>query len=137
MRSPQWWQRSLYLLSIFGYNNEKSVLPGEMSVVVLWMALISKGIFQIDHEDDPKNWRPHLLVLSGAPQKRWSLIELADGFSHNRSLMTVSSVLPSGSRNLAQQVKLEKTIRDYLDKRGVQALVRVVSATILLRADSA
>ncbi len=94
----------------------------------LWMALISKGLFQIDHEDDPKNWRPHMLVLSGAPQKRWSLIELADGFSHNRSLMTGSSVLPSGSRNLAQQVKLEKTIRDYLDKRGVQALVRVVTA---------
>ena len=94
----------------------------------LWMALISKGIFQVDHQDDPKNWRPHLLVLSGAPQKRWSLIELADGFSHNRGLMTVSSVLPSGSRNLGQQVKLEKTIRDYLDKRGVQSLVRVVTA---------
>jgi hypothetical protein len=42
--------------------------------------------------------------------------------------MTVSSVLPSGSRGLAQQVKLEKTIRDYLRKRGVQALVRVVTA---------
>ena len=94
----------------------------------LWMALVSKGIFQVDHQDDPKNWRPHLLVLSGAPQKRWSLIELADGFSHNRGLMTVSSVLPSGSRNLGQQVKLEKTIRDYLDKRGVQSLVRVVTA---------
>ena len=95
----------------------------------LWMALISKGIFQVDHEDDPKNWRPHLLVLSGAPQKRWPLIELADGFSHNRGLMTVSSVLPSGSRNLAQQVKLEKTIREYLDKRGVQSLVRIVTAS--------
>ncbi|MGK7934612.1 MAG: amino acid permease [Xenococcaceae cyanobacterium] len=94
----------------------------------LWMALISKGIFQVAHEDDPKNWRPHLLVLSGAPQKRWALIELADGFSHNRSLMTVSSVLPSGSRDLAQQVKLEKTIRDYLGRRGVQALVRIVTA---------
>ncbi|WP_319419274.1 amino acid permease [Pleurocapsa sp. FMAR1] len=94
----------------------------------MWMALISQGIFQIEEQDDPKNWRPHILVLSGAPQKRWSLIELADGFSHNRSLMTVSSVLPSGSRDLKQQLKLEKTIRDYIQKRGVKALVRVVSA---------
>ena len=94
----------------------------------MWMALIGQGIFQIEEQDDPKNWRPHILVLSGAPQKRWSLIELADGFSHNRSLMTVSSVLPSGSRDLKQQLKLEKTIRDYLQKRGVRALVRVVSA---------
>ncbi|MEL6786244.1 MAG: Na-K-Cl cotransporter, partial [Cyanobacteria bacterium J06607_15] len=90
--------------------------------------LISKGIFQIEEQEDPKNWRPHILVLSGAPRKRWSLIELADGFSHNRSLMTVSSVLPSGSRDLKQQLNLEKTIRDYLQKRGVRALVRVVTA---------
>lgn len=94
----------------------------------MWMALISQGIFQIEEQDDPKNWRPHILVLSGAPQKRWPLIELADGFSHNRSLMTVSSVLPSGSRDLKQQLNLERTIRDYLQKRGVKALVRVVTA---------
>ncbi|MEO1005849.1 MAG: Na-K-Cl cotransporter, partial [Cyanobacteria bacterium J06638_38] len=94
----------------------------------LWMALLRTGILQLDHEDDPKNWRPHILVLSGAPQKRWSLIELADGFSHNRSLMTVSSVLPSGSRDLQKQQNLEKTIYDYLCKRGIKALARVVTA---------
>ena len=94
----------------------------------MWMALISTGIFQMEEEDDTKNWRPQILVLSGAPQKRWSLIELADAFSHNRSLMTVSSVIPSDSRDLGQQIKLEKTIRNYLQKRGVKALVRVVSA---------
>jgi amino acid transporter len=94
----------------------------------IWMALISSGIFMMEEEDDTKNWRPHILVLSGAPQKRWSLIELADAFSHNRSLMTVSSVLPSDSRNLGQQIKLEKTIRNYLKKRGVRALVRVTTA---------
>ena len=92
------------------------------------MALISTGIFQMAEDDDTKNWRPQILVLSGAPQKRWSLIELADAFSHNRSLMTVSSVLPSDSRDLGQQIKLEKTIRNYLQKRGVRALVRVVTA---------
>ncbi|MDJ0574649.1 MAG: amino acid permease [Xenococcaceae cyanobacterium MO_234.B1] len=94
----------------------------------MWMALIGMGIFQMEGEDDTKNWRPHILVLSGAPQKRWSLIELADSFSHNRSLMTVSSVLPSSSRDLGKQIKLEKTIREYLKKRGVRALVRVITA---------
>ncbi|MEO0836759.1 MAG: Na-K-Cl cotransporter, partial [Cyanobacteria bacterium J06642_3] len=94
----------------------------------IWMALISGGIFQMAAEDDTKNWRPHILVLSGAPRKRWTLIELADAFTHNRSLMTVASVLPSESRNLGQQIKLEKTIRNYLQKRGVRALVKVISA---------
>ncbi|QCS50469.1 MULTISPECIES: amino acid permease [Cyanophyceae] len=94
----------------------------------LWMALISKAIYQVAGAEDSKNWRPHLLVLSGAPRKRWSLIELADGFSHNRALMTVATVLPEGSRDPGQQVKMETTIRDYLAKRGVKALVRLSTA---------
>lgn len=94
----------------------------------MWMALISQGIFQIEEQDDPKNWRPHILVLSGAPQKRMPLIELADGFSHNRSLMTVSSVLTGGSRDLKRQQNLEKTLYEYLQKKGIKALTRVVAA---------
>jgi amino acid transporter len=94
----------------------------------IWMALLRMGIFQIGHQPDTKNWRPNILVLSGAPTKRWPLIELADALTHNRGLITVSSVLPSGSRDLAQQAVLEKTIRDYVERRGVQALVRLVTA---------
>lgn len=94
----------------------------------LWMALLRTGIFQISHSEDPKNWRPHVLVLSGAPQKRWPLIELADDITHHRGLVTVSSILPIGSRDVAQQTELEITIRDYLERRGVQALVRLITA---------
>lgn len=94
----------------------------------VWMSLLRIGIFQIGSVDDTKNWRPHILVLSGAPQKRWSLIELADAFTHNRGLLTVSSVLPSGSRDGARQTVMEGTIREYLERQGVQALVRLVTA---------
>jgi len=94
----------------------------------IWMALLRTGIFQVGHTDDTKNWRPHILVLSGTPTKRWSLIELADALIHNRGLMTVSSVLPSGSRDVAQQSEMEATIRDYLERHSVKALVRIVTA---------
>ena len=94
----------------------------------IWMAVLREGIFQLDHAEDTKNWRPNILVLSGAPSKRWSLVRLADALTHNRGLITVSSVLPSGSRDVAQQKDLELTIRDYLEGRDVQALVRVISA---------
>ncbi|MGF1481093.1 MAG: Na-K-Cl cotransporter [Cyanophyceae cyanobacterium] len=94
----------------------------------LWMALLRAGLFQLDHADDPKNWRPNILVLSGAPSRRWSLVQLADALTHNRGLVTISSVLPSGSRDVAQQMELEQTIREYLQKRGIQALVRVLTA---------
>ncbi len=94
----------------------------------IWMALVREGIFQIG-EEDTKNWRPHILVLSGIPKKRWLLIKFADDLTHNRGMTTVCSVLPSGSRDVSQQGNMQDTIREYLDKRGVQALVRVVIAT--------
>ncbi|WP_267384794.1 Na-K-Cl cotransporter [Cyanobacterium sp. uoEpiScrs1] len=94
----------------------------------IWMALLRTAILQTDHTDDTKNWRPQLLVLSGAPTKRWTLIQLAEALTHNRGLITVSSVLPIGSRDMAKQAILEKRIRNYLQRRGVQALVRLVTA---------
>ncbi|NEQ95299.1 MAG: amino acid permease [Cyanothece sp. SIO2G6] len=96
----------------------------------IWMALMRMGILQLSATtEDAKNWRPHILTLSGSPAKRWSLVELANALTHKRGLVTVSSVLPSGSRDVGQQTHLEQTIRDYLDRRGVQALVRVVTAS--------
>jgi len=94
----------------------------------IWMALLRIGLFQIGDPNDTKNWRPHILVLSGTPTKRWSLVELADALTHNRGLITIASVLPSGSRDVAQQTVLEQKIRDYLQRRGVKALVRLVTA---------
>ncbi|MEM8778431.1 MAG: Na-K-Cl cotransporter [Cyanobacteria bacterium P01_G01_bin.49] len=94
----------------------------------IWMALLRMAILQTDHTDDTKNWRPQFLVLSGTPTKRWPLIQLAQALTHNRGLITVSSVLPVGSRDVAKQAVLERRIRDYLQRRGVHALVRLVTA---------
>lgn len=94
----------------------------------VWMMLVRIGLFQVGHQQDAKNWRPHILVLSGSPTRRWPLIELANNFTQNRGLITVSSILPSGSRDVAQQEELEETLTDYLAERGVQALVRTLTA---------
>lgn len=94
----------------------------------VWMLLLRTSLFQIGHSPDAKNWRPNMLVLSGAPMNRWGLIELADALSHNRGLFTITSILPSGSRDLPRQQDMEATISKYLEKRGVQALVRVLTA---------
>ncbi len=94
----------------------------------IWMALLRTGIFQIDSVEDTKNWRPNILVFSGSPSKRWSLIQLANILTHKRGFITVSSVLSSASRDFARQNDLETTIREHLKKQHVQALVRVVTA---------
>jgi solute carrier family 12 sodium/potassium/chloride transporter 2 len=94
----------------------------------IWMALARAGLLRQRSDPDPKNWRPHLLVLSGAPNKRWHLIELATSLTHNRGLMTVSSILPLDLVGRDRQVSMEDTLHEYLMRRGVQSLVRVVRA---------
>jgi solute carrier family 12 (sodium/potassium/chloride transporter), member 2 len=94
----------------------------------IWLTLIRAGLLRMDPSPDPRNWRPNLLVLSGAPTSRWHLIELANQFTHARGIVTVSSVIPSGSRDPAQISALESTVREYLAREGVQALVRLVAA---------
>lgn len=94
----------------------------------IWMVLLRTSLFQLGHNGDSKNWRPHVLVLSGSPTRRWPLIEFADALAHNRGLFTVASILPSGSRDVLRQEELEETISDFLERRGIQALVRLLTA---------
>jgi hypothetical protein len=94
----------------------------------IWLALTRAGLMRLKRQVDPRNWRPHLLVLSGAPMRRWHLVELATSFTHNRGILTVATVLGSENISLERKQKLETGIQDFLSKRGVGALVRVVSA---------
>lgn len=94
----------------------------------VWMSLTRTGLLRIRSESDPRNWRPHFLVLSGAPTKRWPLIELADGFTQGRGLLTVATVVPLEAVSAERRESQEQGIREYLAKRGVQGLVRVVPA---------
>ncbi|MGB3404016.1 MAG: Na-K-Cl cotransporter [Microcoleaceae cyanobacterium] len=94
----------------------------------IWMMLLRTSLFQLEHESDVKNWRPNILVLSGSPTRRWGLVELANSLNHNRGLFTVISILPTGSRDVPQQEEMEQTLSHYLEERGIQALVRVMTA---------
>ena len=94
----------------------------------IWMALTRAGLLRLRHTRDPKNWRPHLLVLSGSPTRRWYLIRFADWLSHRRALVTVSSVITDKSVTLDRQRAMENTIHDYLARRGIEALIRLIRA---------
>jgi hypothetical protein len=94
----------------------------------IWLSLVRTGLFRIKGPLDSKNWRPHLLVFSGAPTKRWHLLDLANALTHQRGLITVASVLPEGSRDVARQEEMESTLEDSLEKNGIQAFVRLVTA---------
>lgn len=94
----------------------------------IWMSMVRAGLLKIKVSDDPKNWYPHLLILSGAPTKRWHLIELSHSIVGSKGLMTVASIVPSGTMNLERQQILETKIKEFLLNKGIVGLVRVVSA---------
>jgi amino acid transporter len=95
--------------------------------VLLTMARVA--LMRLDREaPDPKNWRPNLLVLSGAPTGRWYMVEFARDLTHGRALMTVATILRSGVREPAALTRMEEKIGDYLERRGVEALARVEEA---------
>ncbi len=94
----------------------------------LWMAIIRTGLLGLRTGSDARNWRPYTLVFSGAPTRRWHLVDLANCFSHSQGLLTVSTVVPEESISVQRSETLESKIRDYCERRGVRSLVRVVSA---------
>jgi len=94
----------------------------------IWMELVRAGLMRAEPKPSLKSWRPHILALSGAPTRRWNLVRLGADLLHDHGLFTLATVLPSGSRDAPQRAALEGTVRDYLAKRGVQALVRVITA---------
>jgi solute carrier family 12 (sodium/potassium/chloride transporter), member 2 len=94
----------------------------------IWLQLVREGVLRVEGAAEAKNWRPHPLVLSGAPTRRWGLIEFAEALTHGRGLLTVSTVLPERHAHPPRVARMERTIREYLEKRGVRALVRLITA---------
>jgi len=91
------------------------------------MALLRNGIYQVDHFEDAKNWRPHIIVFSASPKQNWLVIQLADSFNH-KGLLTVISVI-SPSQNYQTIKELETQTRDYIEDKKVQGLVKYISAS--------
>jgi len=112
------WLRSRELRSTWG-----DVRRGVLLTVTRAALLRMEG-----HETDPKNWRPNLLVFSGAPSGRWHQVELARAITHGRALMTTATVIPEGARDVGAREAMEERIRDYLLRRDIISLVRVEAA---------
>lgn len=94
----------------------------------LWISMIRAALMRVDVDKTDKSWRPHPLVFSGAPTKRWHLIDFASGLTHNKSILTVAMILTAKDLARTRQKSMEQHLRTFLVKRGVQGLVRVLPA---------
>ena len=94
----------------------------------LLMAVIREALLKMSDDYEPKNWRPRPLVLSGSPRKRWHLIDFANSLTHNRGILTVATVFPDEGIERQRLERMEDEIGNFLKKRAVEALVRVVAS---------
>jgi len=94
----------------------------------LLFTVIRYGLMRLDRDTDPKSWRPHLLVLSGAPNKRWHLVDFADALTQGKGMFTISSVLPRDKVSQKRMQDMEDNVRNFLQNRKIDALVRIVVA---------
>ncbi|WP_029035253.1 amino acid permease [Salinimicrobium terrae] len=92
------------------------------------LSLIRSSLMRLGEVADPKNWRPHFLVLSGAPLSRWHLIAMANSFVQGKALMTVATVLTNRNINKKRIIELERHTKEFLSRKGIYSLVRIVPA---------
>jgi hypothetical protein len=83
-------------------------------------------------EEDPKNWRPTILVFAGNPDTREDLVRYADWLESGRGIVHLADILVGsieehGSRRRTSLQRLEDFCRDH----GIEAFpVSVVAETL-------
>jgi len=85
-----------------------------------------------ERKPDERTWRPNLLVLSGSPQSRWHLIELANAITCKRGFMTISTIIPEDSHSPERLDNLKDALRSYIRENRVRALMNVHPAKDIL-----
>jgi amino acid transporter len=92
------------------------------------MAIIRATLLKLGEDRDPKNWRPQPIVFVGSPNRRWHLIELANTFTQKKGILTVGSIIPEGTIDTQQIGSMTQHVKDYLQKKGIEGLVKVIAA---------
>jgi amino acid transporter len=81
---------------------------------------------------DERTWRPKILALSGSPKSRWHLVEMANSLTQHSSALTVASILPVEDWSADKVQAMEESTRDYLEKREVDAMVKIFPSPDML-----
>ncbi len=59
-----------------------------------WLSLIRRALLQVERlPQHAKNWRPNIMVVTGIPQGRLNLVELAEWLGSRRGIVTLHHVL--------------------------------------------
>ena len=91
------------------------------------MALVRSTVLQLRRlPEDPRNWRPNILLFAGDPRKRPALVRFASWLVHDRGILTVSDLHVGALEDLGPAVEERTaTLNRDLDEMGVVAFGEV------------
>jgi amino acid transporter len=84
----------------------------------MWIAVARFALMKLrENRTDPRNWRPHILLLAGDPGKRISLVRLASWFNQDRGIVTACKLMTGDLRDGAVEIdrvraEMEAEVRD-------------------------
>lgn len=119
------------ILAIFFLMKRRAMTArwGDMRLgLFMGMARVAMNKLASAPDGTVHNWRPILLVMSGAPLKRPGLIRMAAAISQNRSLVTVASIIPHEAWSHDREESLRAAMASYLAEQGIEAQAKILPA---------
>lgn len=96
----------------------------------MWFAAARFASLQLrDARLDPRNWRPHILVLTRDVARSVPMIKMAANFSQNRGIVTVSTLMLGDLEDLHEVAEHNRHNQQLLETNGVVAFCEVASVT--------
>ena len=97
----------------------------------LWVAVARFALLKLKgHENDPRNWRPHILLFLGDAAKRLDLVRLATWFHQDRGVVTAMRLVRGDLQHEAIDITGKQQEMDHhFDEAGLTVFseVNVVS----------
>jgi amino acid transporter len=93
----------------------------------IWMTLARFALLRMrEHAEDPRNWRPNIMVFVGDAEKRIGLVRLASWFGQRRGLVTATHLIEGDlTVEHVDTVGLRKDMERALAERGLLAFSEV------------
>lgn len=90
---------------------------------------IRNSLYQLENfKLNERSWRPSIVLVTGMPQKSVYLLEIADGFSRNKGLMTLGVSFDKDVEALDDPEKVrsrEKMLEKWMGDRNIKGLVKI------------
>lgn len=123
----------IIIVFLYFITSKRSLIPRWLDIRRSILQAIAKfSIYKLSNlPANTRSWRPNIFLLSGAPTQRWHLIEFANNITQDKSFLTVSTIL-NKDVNQEKILSLEKSVKDFLNDRHVDALVEICAADSFL-----